>query len=63
MTKIDTVGKIIDIFEEFLNEKGIEIKNKERDWAKEDDPTELYSNIFGEDYYNLENQIIEALGK
>lgn len=62
MTREDKAGRILGIFEDFLNKKGIEIKNEQRDWAKEDDPTEMYAIIFGDDYYDLEDQVLEVLG-
>lgn len=63
MTREDKAGKILGIFEEFLNEKGMKIKNEQRDWAEKDDPFETYANIFGNDYYNLEDQVMEVLGE
>ena len=63
MTKQDKAGKILGIFERFLNEKGIEIKNEQRDWAEKDDPFETYAILFGDDYYGLEDQVMEVLGR
>lgn len=48
---------IIEKFEDFLDEKGIVIPNKEKD----EDP--IASNIYGSDYYKLEDEIIELLGE
>lgn len=46
---------LIDIFEEFLDRKGIQIKNDDR----EGEPDEAI--IFGEDYYYLEDRVKENL--
>lgn len=54
MTK---TARIIETFEEFLNEKNIKIKNFEKGEAKKDNPEEIISNIFGSDYYKLENKL------
>lgn len=57
----EKIGQIIEIFENFLNDKGIILKNKERDQDQEDDPFDKRSNIYGEDYYFLENNLKEVL--
>lgn len=48
------LGQIIDVFEDFLEEKGIEIPNEERDDS--DNPAIIY----GTDYGNLSDDL-EAL--
>ena len=45
------LGQIIDIFEDFLEEKGIEIPNEERDDS--DNPAIIY----GTDYGNLSDEL------
>lgn len=47
---VDIVGNIIETFEEFLAEKGIEIPNEEGE-----------TGIYGVDYYNLEDAIMKVL--
>lgn len=51
------IGQIIDIFEDFLDEKGIRIDNPER----EGEDTEEAANIYGSDYGALEDEIKELL--
>jgi len=51
------IGQIIDIFEDFLDEKGIRIDNPEREG---EDPEEA-ANIYGSDYGALEDEIKELL--
>ena len=48
---------IIEKFEEFLESKGIDIPNSE----KEEDSAA--STIYGSDYYQLEDEILEILNK
>jgi hypothetical protein len=50
--KAEFVGQIIDIFEDFLEEKGISIDNPE----KEDDPDNA-AIIYGSDYGALQDQL------
>lgn len=49
MNKPELIGNIIDIFEDFLDEKGIIVPNPERDEDPELD-AESSANIYGEDY-------------
>ena len=49
------IGQIIDIFEDFLEEKGIDIPNDEK--TESDDPAILY----GTDYGNLQSALEEML--
>lgn len=51
----ELIGQIIDIFEDFLEEKGIDIENPE----KEDDPDSA-AIIYGSDYGTLQSQLEEA---
>lgn len=58
--KLEFIGQIIDIFEDFLEEKGISIPNEDRD----NDPDledESAAIIYGNDYYLLEEKISETL--
>lgn len=57
----EKIGQIIEVFENFLNDKGIILENKERDRDQEDDPFDERSNIYGKDYYLLEDNIKEIL--
>ena len=50
------IGQIIDIFEDFLDEKGIVLKNLARDEDPNLNPEEA-ANIYGSDYYDLEDRI------
>lgn len=52
--RLETIGSVIDIFEDFLEEKGISIRNDERD----EDPHAAI--IYGTDYSILSDRI-EAL--
>lgn len=58
LTKVS--GSIIDVFEGFLNEKGIVIENEERDYDEDLNPEES-ANIYGDDYYHLEDGIKEII--
>lgn len=49
------LGQIIDVFEDFLEEKGINILNEEK--KESDDPAILY----GSDYALLESDIMDIL--
>ena len=53
---------ILSEFEEFLDNKNIEIPNKEKDEynEEENDDTET-AILFGTDYYNLEDKITEVI--
>lgn len=57
---IEISGSIIDIFEDFLESKGIMIENKERLEYADGDLTDL-AIIFGSDYDHLENEIENIL--
>lgn len=56
--KTEFIGQIIDIFEDFLDEKKIKIPNEEREDEEDDDS---FANIYGEDYFALEEKIKETL--
>lgn len=53
--RLETICEFIEVFEDFLDEKGIVIPNDEKD----QDPDA--SNIYGTDYGNLESRIEELL--
>ena len=53
---------IVDVFEDFLSDKGIEIPNKERDEYEADEDTEK-AILFGSDYYSLEDEVTDLLKK
>lgn len=57
----EKIGQIIEVFENFLNDKGIVLENKERDRDQKDDPFDKRSNIYGKDYYLLEDSLKEIL--
>ena len=52
----ELIGQIIDIFEDFLDEKGITIANPEKEGC-DDNPAVIY----GSDYGDLEDDIRETL--
>lgn len=47
--------KIIDVFEEFLSEKGISVENGEKSGEESE------AIIFGSDYYRLEDRLLELI--
>lgn len=51
-------GRLIDVVEDFLEEKGIHIDNPE----KSDDPDDEEAIIFGSDYDTLANGFAAVLG-
>ena len=53
--RLETIGSFIDIFEDFLEEKGIDIPNDEKDDS--DNPAIIY----GTDYGYLSERIEELL--
>ena len=61
---IRVAGEIIDVFEDFLDEKGIEIKNIEKEdaIAQGEFPDEV-ANIYGSDYYQLEDTLKTILAR
>lgn len=56
------IGQIIDIFDDFLEEKGICIENPEKDEAEDSgqDPEGL-AIIYGTDYGNLQTQLEDVM--
>ena len=53
--RMETIAQFIDIFDDFLDWKGVDIPNDERD----DDP--CASNIYGTDYGNLSDRLEHLL--
>lgn len=53
------ISGIIRIFENFLDDKNITIKNNQRDSDDKEDPNSIRTNIYGDDYYRLENDLID----
>lgn len=60
MDKPELIGNIIDIFEDFLDDKGIIIPNPEKDEDPELD-MESPANIYGEDYDSLSTSLENLL--
>lgn len=64
--KAEFVGRIIDVFEDFLDEKNIHIPNSEREdyYSDTDEKTEEenLAIIFGSDYDYIADRIKEILG-
>ena len=50
-------GQIIDVFEDFITAKGITIENKERDEEEHLECDDSFANIYGDDYYELEDKL------
>lgn len=57
---IDYANAVISILDSHLAERGIIIPNPEKDDYEKDDPYDTIANIFGTDYYNLEDEIKTA---
>ena len=57
--KEEFLGQVIDTFEDFLDEKGVVLPNKERD-EDEDLAPEESANIYGSDY-DLLHKRLEAV--
>ena len=57
--------EILEIFEDFLESKGIKIPNKERDEYYKDNQEDKEEGaiLFGGEYYHLEDEITELLEK
>ena len=56
----ELIGQFIDLFEDFLDEKGVVIPNEERDEDEELD-AENSANIYASDYDTLSDGIEEIL--
>lgn len=55
--KLEFIGQIIDIFEDFLDEKGVKIDNPDRDMDSVGDASCDNVNIYGCDYSDLSGRI------
>ena len=59
---MELIGQIIDVFEDFLEEKGINIENHEKEEAvKDGEDPESICIIYGTDYGILQSDIEEIL--
>ena len=54
--RLEFIGQIIDIFEDFLDEKGVVIPNEERS-ERDFDDDDIIVNIYGTDYGNLSDDL------
>ena len=54
--KKEFIGQVIDVFEDFLDEKGIVIPNEERDTNPDLEP-EGSTNIYGNDYDSIKEKL------
>jgi hypothetical protein len=66
--KRELAASIIDLFEDLLEEYGIDIPNEDRDMEMEDMTPEEIENaglahIYGDSYYYLEDAIVELLSE
>ena len=59
--KLEFLGQIIDIFEDFLDEKGVRIDNHDRDRDSVGDSSCDYVNIYGCDYGDLSDRIASTM--
>lgn len=64
--KRELAANIIDLFEDLLEQYGIDIPSEDRDMEMEDmTPEEIeeagFAHIYGSDYYALEDAIVELL--
>jgi hypothetical protein len=57
----ELAGEILDVFEDFLADKNINIPNKERDEYECDEDEKAI--LFGSEYYWLEDKITEMIKK
>ena len=51
------LGQIIDIFEDFLAERGVMLQNEERLSAMEQDNQDTVAIIYGSDYGSLQDDL------
>lgn len=58
--KEEFLGQIIDIFEDFLDDKGIVLDNSEKDGDENLEPEES-ANIFGSDYDDLHDKLYSLI--
>lgn len=56
------LGQIVDVFEDFLAEKGIQIQNPEKQEAVSDgEDLDTIAILYGTDYGNIENKVAEIM--
>lgn len=60
--RLEFLARIIDEFEEFLDDRGIELQNPDKTYAMDDgqDPDEI-ATIYGDDFAELEDRIMDVL--
>lgn len=56
--KAEFIGQIIDVFEDFLTEKGVEKFNNE---PQEDNDPDNPVYIYGNDYYEIEDALLKIM--
>ena len=61
--KAEFIGTIIDIFEDFLDEKGVTLESHERDNEMELDNDDNVANIYGSDYDSISNSLETLFAK
>ena len=54
--RLEFIGQIIDIFEDFLEEKGIEIQNDEKEDSE--NPAIIYGTDYGDLSDDIENMMV-----
>lgn len=59
--KPEFIGQIIDLFEDFLDAKGVKIPNDEKIEDATEDIEDCIANIYGSDYGDLSDGIEEIL--
>lgn len=59
------IGQVIDIFEDFLAEKGIEVPNSEKEDNRHgyDNPDEEMAILYGSDYSEIQTALEELFKK
>ena len=57
----ELIGQFIDLFEDFLDEKGVKIPNDEKIEDATEDEEDCIANIYGTDYGDLSDGIEEIL--
>jgi phage gp29-like protein len=59
----DETSRIIDCFEEILDRYDIKVPSPEDDEREEDNTAKLYGSVYGDLMDNIENMLIDMLGK
>lgn len=62
---LDFIAQVIDILEDFCEENGIYLPNTERETELNDTiyANECYAIIYGDDYYFIENEILNHINQ